>query len=193
MSENGGGWFQRLKAGLARSSQRLSDGITAIVAKRRLDDATLDELEELLIGADLGAGLAEEFVSAAAPHALQSGGDGRGNPRRARRGDGEVAGAGRPAAEARSAPRSPSSMLVVGVNGSGKTTTIGKLAKHFRDEGKSVVIAAGDTFRAAAVEQLKIWGERAGAGDVARGRRRRGGPRLRRLRGGAEARAPTCC
>jgi fused signal recognition particle receptor len=156
----GGGWFQRLKAGLQRSSQRLSEGITAIVGRRRLDDATLQELEELLIGADLGVTLAAEFV---------------GRLRRTRFNQ-EVSPEEIRAALAEEVAKSlslvdrplrlgeqkPFAILVVGVNGSGKTTTIGKLAQSYREAGKSVVIAACDTFRAAAVEQLKIWGERAG-------------------------------
>jgi fused signal recognition particle receptor len=161
MSE-GGGWFQRLKSGLARSSQRLTDGITAIVGRRRLDDRALQELEELLIGADLGTGLAEEFV---------------GRLRRTRFnqevGAEEIRGAlAEEVAKSLSlvdrplrteTKDKPFAILVVGVNGSGKTTTIGKLAQLFREGGKSVVIAACDTFRAAAVEQLAIWGERTGA------------------------------
>jgi fused signal recognition particle receptor len=167
MSENQGGWFQRLKAGLQRSSQRLSEGITAIVGRRRLDDETLQELEELLIGADLGTTLADEFV---------------GRLRRTRFNQ-EVAPEEIRAALAEEVAKSlslvdrplkpgaqkPFAILVVGVNGSGKTTTIGKLAQSYREAGKSVLIAACDTFRAAAVEQLKIWGERAGAPVLARG------------------------
>ena len=85
-------------------------------------------------------------------------------------------------------------MLVVGVNGSGKTTTIGKLAKLYRDEGKTVMLAAGDTFRAAAVEQLKIWGERTGVPVMAGAAGRRcGRPRLRRAGQARRRRAPTCC
>jgi fused signal recognition particle receptor len=163
-----GGWIGRLKAGLARSSQRLSEGITAIVGRRRLDDRTLGELEELLIGADLGTGLAAEFVARL----------------RRTRFDQEVAPEEIRLALAEEIAKSlalvdrplktlskakPFVILVVGVNGSGKTTTIGKLAQNFRDDGKRVVIAACDTFRAAAVEQLKIWGERTGAPVIARG------------------------
>jgi fused signal recognition particle receptor len=156
-----GGWFQRLKAGLQRSSQRLSEGIGAIVGRRRLDDATLDELEELLIGADLGATLAGEFVARL----------------RRTRFNQEVTAAEVRTALAEEVAKSlslvdrplklesaekPFVILVVGVNGSGKTTTIGKLAQFYREAGRNVIVAACDTFRAAAVEQLKIWGERAG-------------------------------
>ncbi|HXP29851.1 MAG TPA: signal recognition particle-docking protein FtsY [Stellaceae bacterium] len=161
------GWLGRLKSGLARSSQRLSEGITAIVGRRRLDERALEELEELLIGADLGAQIAGEFA---------------GRLRRTRFNQ-EVSAAEIRAALAEEVVKSlslidrpfvvdpahkPFVVLVIGVNGSGKTTTIGKLAKHFRAAGKQVVIAACDTFRAAAVEQLKIWGERSGVPVLAR-------------------------
>ena len=167
MSEERKGWFARLRSGLARSSSKLSDGIGGIFARRRLDDATLGELEELLIAADMGTGIAEEVTQRL----------------RRTRFNQEVAPEEIRAALAEEVAKSlslvdrpfrldpalkPMVVLVVGVNGSGKTTTIGKLAKQYRDAGKSVVIAAGDTFRAAAVEQLKVWGERAGAPVIAR-------------------------
>jgi fused signal recognition particle receptor len=166
MSE-GRGWFARLKAGLSRSSSKLSEGITGIFARRRLDDAALVELEELLIAADMGTGIAEEVTTRL----------------RRTRFNQDVAPEEIRAALAEEVAKSlalverplrldpalkPTVVLVVGVNGSGKTTTIGKLAKQFRDAGKTVVMAAGDTFRAAAVEQLKIWGERTGATVIAR-------------------------
>ena len=167
MSEERRGWFQRLRAGLGRSSSRLTDGIAGIFAKRRLDEAALGELEELLIAADLGTELAAEVT---------------GRLRRTRFNQ-EVAPEEIRAALAEEMAKSlalverplrldpatrPLVVLVVGVNGSGKTTTIGKLAKQYRDDDKTVLIAAGDTFRAAAVEQLRVWGERAGAAVVAR-------------------------
>jgi fused signal recognition particle receptor len=168
MSDERGGWFARLKAGLSRSSTRLSEGIGGIFARRRLDDATLAELEDLLISADLGVGIAEEVT---------------GRLRRTRFNQ-EIPPDEVRAALAEEMAKSlalvdrplkldpalkPTVILVVGVNGSGKTTTIGKLAQLYRDGGRRVVIAAGDTFRAAAIDQLKIWGERAGAAVVARG------------------------
>ena len=167
MSEAKTGWFSRLKEGLARSSARLSDGIAGIFTKRRLDDATLSELEELLIGADLGVGLASEatetlrrtrFNQEVAPEEI-----------RASLAE-DIARRLAPAAQPLAIDHTalPFVMLVVGVNGSGKTTTIGKLGKQFRESGWSVLMAAGDTFRAAAVEQLKIWGERAGVAVVAK-------------------------
>jgi len=167
MSEEKRSWLQRLKAGLARSSTRLAEGIGAIVTRRRLDDETLTQLEELLIAADMGVGIAAEIVATL----------------RRTRFDQEITADEIKLAVAQEVTRllepvakplrldpalKPHVILVVGVNGSGKTTTIGKLAKHYRDAGKVVVLAAGDTFRAAAVEQLKIWGERTGSTVVTR-------------------------
>ena len=167
MSEERKGWFARLRSGLARSSSKLSEGIGGIFARRRLDNETLGELEDLLIAADMGSGIAEEVTERL----------------RRTRFNQEVAPEEIRAALAEEVAKSlslvdrplkldpalkPMVVLVVGVNGSGKTTTIGKLAKQFRDQGLRVVMAAGDTFRAAAVEQLKIWGERTGAPVVAR-------------------------
>ncbi len=154
------GWLGQLRSGLARSSARLNEGINAIFLRRRLDDAALGELEDLLIASDMGVGVAGEVVAAL----------------RRTRFDQEVSPEEVRAALAVEVIRlvepvmkplrvdpavRPFVILVVGVNGSGKTTTIGKLAKQYRDEGKAVLLAAGDTFRAAAVEQLQIWGERA--------------------------------
>ena len=167
MSEAKTGWFSRLRHGLARSSARLSDGIAGIFTKRRLDDATLSELEELLIGADLGVSLASEatetlrrtrFNQEVAPEEI-----------RASLAE-DIARRLAPTAQPLAIDHTalPFVMLVVGVNGSGKTTTIGKLGKQFRENGWSVLMAAGDTFRAAAVEQLKIWGERAGVAVLAK-------------------------
>ncbi len=167
MSEERQGWFSRLREGLSKSSTRLTDGINAIFTRRRLDDEALGELEELLIASDMGVGVAEEVVEAL---------------RRTRFGQdvspeeirtalaAEVARLVEPVAKPlRLDPaRKPNVVLVVGVNGSGKTTTIGKLARQYRDQGKRVVLAAGDTFRAAAVEQLQIWGERTGCPVIVR-------------------------
>ena len=155
------GWFGRLKAGLSRSSARLGDGIAGIFNKRKLDEAALEELEELLITADLGvkaaaslaAGLAKtRFEKDVAPEEV----------RRALAAD--IAQILEPVARplAPEAAHKPHVVLVVGVNGTGKTTTIGKLAKHYRAQGLKVRLAAGDTFRAAAIEQLQLWGERTG-------------------------------
>jgi fused signal recognition particle receptor len=155
-------WLGRLAAGLKRSSSRLGEGIAGILVKRRLDKAALAALEDLLVSADLGPSTAGKLVEELGRGRLDK-----------EIGEGEVrellaasiarllAPAALPLALEPS--HRPHVVLVVGVNGSGKTTTIGKLAKFYRDAGKRVVLAAGDTFRAAAVEQLKIWGERVGA------------------------------
>ena len=167
MSEERQGWFSRLRTGLSKSSAALTGGINQIFLRRRLDAAALDELEELLIASDMGLGVAEEVVQTL---------------RRTRFGQ-EVSPEEVRAALATEIARlvepvqkplrldpakKPHVILVVGVNGSGKTTTIGKLARQYRDAGERVVLAAGDTFRAAAVEQLQIWGERTGSPVVVR-------------------------
>jgi fused signal recognition particle receptor len=160
------GWLGRLRAGLSRSSQKLAGGITDLLTKRRLDAGAIDELEEILIAGDLGvttasklaAGIAERRFGADASDA---------DIRGALAEDiAKVLGAVARPLEV-DAAHAPHVVLVCGVNGSGKTTTIGKLAKQFKDQGHRVMIAAGDTFRAAAVEQLQVWGERAGVSIVA--------------------------
>ncbi|HLI21194.1 MAG TPA: signal recognition particle-docking protein FtsY [Stellaceae bacterium] len=161
------GFFGRLKAGLTRSAQRLTEGIAAIVIKKKLDQQSLDELEELLIGADLGLGLAQQITEKLKRTRFNQ--EISNDEIRATLAESIVAAlqpCERPLAI--DAGPKPFVILVVGVNGSGKTTTIGKLAKLYGDSGKKVVLAAGDTFRAAAVEQLKIWGERARAEVIAR-------------------------
>lgn len=164
--ENSSGWFGRLKQGLGRTSNSLSSGVGGIFARRKLDEETLDELEDFLISADLGAELSEDirrdlshryFDRETSAEAVRE----------------VVAGWICKALEPVSQPlvidpaHRPNVILVIGVNGTGKTTTIGKLAKQFRISGKRVTLVAGDTFRAAAIDQLKIWGERAGCPVVA--------------------------
>lgn len=155
------GWFGRLKAGLQKSTSKFSEGITGIFTKRKLDAETLQELEDLLITADLGPqlaarltaefsknrfgkdisdtevkqALAQQMTEILAPYAAPLVLDGA---------------------------KQPQVVLIIGVNGVGKTTTIGKFARHYRTQGKKVMLAAGDTFRAAAISQLQIWGERTG-------------------------------
>ncbi|MBZ0217456.1 MAG: signal recognition particle receptor subunit alpha, partial [Fimbriimonadaceae bacterium] len=145
------GWFSRLKEGLARSSNQLTENITAVFTKRKLDDDTLQELEDVLIQADLGVETAMKITEEVAR--------GRFNKEISDQEIREILGAevakvlghvAKPLA-INSANR-PHIILVVGVNGTGKTTTIGKLAAKFRGEGKSVMLAAGDTFRAAAID-----------------------------------------
>jgi fused signal recognition particle receptor len=161
------GFFGRLKAGLTRSAQRLTEGITSIVTKKKLDQASLDELEELLIGADLGLGLAQQITGKLKSTRFNQ--EVSSDEIRATLAESIVT-ALKPTEQplAIDAAHKPFVMLVIGVNGSGKTTTIGKLAKLYADAGKKVVLAAGDTFRAAAVEQLKVWGERAHAEVISR-------------------------
>ncbi len=167
MSGERQGWFARLRAGLAKSSARLGEGINAIFLRRRLDDAALGELEDLLITSDMGVGVAGEVVATLRRTRFNQ----EVSPEEVRAALAEeVARLIRPVMRPlRLDPaKKPFAILVVGVNGSGKTTTIGKLARQFRAEGRRVVLAAGDTFRAAAVEQLQIWGERTGAPVVTR-------------------------
>src|SRR5690348_2312072 len=161
------GFFGRLKAGLTRSAQRLTEGITSIVSKRRLDQAALDELEELLIRADLGLGLAQQITEKLKTTRFNQ--EVSTEEIRAILAE-SIVDALTPTEQplAIDAAHKPFVLLVIGVNGSGKTTTIGKLAKLYRDAGKKVVLAAGDTFRAAAVEQLRVWGERTGSRVVTR-------------------------
>jgi fused signal recognition particle receptor len=160
------GWFGRLKAGLSRSAGQLGEQIGALFTKRKLDRAALDELEETLIKADLGVGTAGKIVAAIAKDRFEK--DISGEEIRI-----ALAESVMPLLQPVEQPLAldgnrPQVILVVGVNGVGKTTTIGKIASKLRDEGKKVMLVAGDTFRAAAVEQLKVWGERAKAPVLAR-------------------------
>lgn len=160
-------WFQRLRAGLTKTSSRLSDGITSVFTKRKLDDDTLQELEDLLIQADLGVDTSMRITDALASSKFDK--EISPDEVRAVLAD-EVQKVLVPVAVPLTIDDAhrPHVILVVGVNGTGKTTTIGKLAKQFTDSGKTVMLAAGDTFRAAAIEQLKIWGERTGSPVIAR-------------------------
>jgi fused signal recognition particle receptor len=156
------GFFSRLKEGLSRSTQKFSEGLGATFIGRKLDDAALEELEDVLVAADLGAAVARRIIR---------------NFRSSRFGrevtDAEVKAALAEEIAAILSPvakplvldrtKKPHVVLMVGVNGTGKTTTIGKLALQYRAEGLHPILVAGDTFRAAAVEQLQIWGERTGA------------------------------
>ncbi|MEM8575477.1 MAG: signal recognition particle-docking protein FtsY [Pseudomonadota bacterium] len=161
------GWFARLKAGVSRTSNALSENLTGVLTKRKLDDETLDELEEVLLKADLGFAMADrirERLSSGRHDKNISAEDVR------RVLAEEVANVLEPVAKPLElkASAKPHVILVVGVNGTGKTTTIGKLAYQFVRGGKTVMLAAGDTFRAAAIDQLKIWGGRVNADVVAR-------------------------
>jgi fused signal recognition particle receptor len=161
------GWLARLASGLSRTSSTLSRGVVDIFAKRKLDADALDELEDILIQADLGLAAATRIREA-----VGGGRFDRGIEPEAVKAilAEEIARSLEPVARPLTidAGKRPFVILVVGVNGSGKTTTIGKLAAKFAADGLKVILAAGDTFRAAAIEQLKIWAERAGAEIVAR-------------------------
>jgi fused signal recognition particle receptor len=159
-------WWKRLSGGLKRTSASIGGAIADLVTKRKLDQAMLDEIEEVLIRADLGIDVAARVASAV----------GEGRYDQAITPD-EVKAVVADEVEKIMAPvarplaighNKPFVVLVVGVNGSGKTTTIGKLAAKLHAEGRSVMLAAGDTFRAAAIDQLKIWGGRSGASVIAR-------------------------
>ncbi len=162
-----GSWFQRLTAGLKKTSAKLTEGITSVFTKRKLDAATLEELEDLLIQADLGVETSTRITEALAKGRYNKSID----PEEVKAILAEeVAKVLAPVAKPLviDAGKKPHVVLVVGVNGTGKTTTIGKLAKQHVAAGRRVMLAAGDTFRAAAIDQLKIWGERTGAPVIAR-------------------------
>src|SRR6202142_197397 len=160
-------WWRRLSSGLKRTSGALGTAVADLVTKRKLDRAMLDDIEDVLLRADLGTEVSVRIADAV----------GKGRYDKAISAD-EVKAVVATEVEKVLAPvakpleidasKKPFVILVVGVNGSGKTTTIGKLAAKFAADGLKVALAAGDTFRAAAIEQLKIWAARAGADIVAR-------------------------
>lgn len=166
-NEQKSSWLKRLSSGLSRSSSQLSDNIAAVFTKRKLDDVALEELEDVLLQADLGYDTTLKIVDSLAKQRLGKNVT-----------DEEVRSIMAEEMEKVLTPvampleldleRKPHVILVVGVNGSGKTTTIGKLSQKLFDSGYSTMLAAGDTFRAAAIEQLIIWGERTGSKVVSR-------------------------
>jgi fused signal recognition particle receptor len=153
-------WFDRLKSGLSRSSNRLVDGIHQALGGRKLDEEALTELEETLIASDLGPSVASRIVESLRSRRFEAIDDDAVRNVFAE----EIAKVLAPVARTFDPKEGlkPQVVLVVGVNGSGKTTTVGKLANGYTQAGWKVMVAACDTFRAAAVSQLKIWGERAG-------------------------------
>ncbi|MHA6288010.1 signal recognition particle-docking protein FtsY [Maricaulis sp. CAU 1757] len=166
MSEKKPGFFSRLTEGLRRSSSKLGENVSAIFTKRKLDAAALEELEDVLIGADLGATAAMRVTDRLARDRFDT-----------EVSDEEVRGALADVVAETLQPlekpldltgATPQVVLFVGVNGSGKTTTLGKIAVKLKREGRNPILAAGDTFRAAAIEQVSVWGERAGAPVVKR-------------------------
>ena len=152
-------WFSRLKDGLSVSSNKVVSGITGIFTEKRLDEETLEQLEDLLISSDLGVNVANRLIKTLSEQKFDKQVSDR-EVRETFAKDIELI--LEPVAKPILIEQSPKPhvILVCGVNGSGKTTTIGKLAQQWKAEGKSVCLAAGDTFRAAAIEQLKVWGER---------------------------------
>ena len=154
-------WWRRLSSGLKRTSTSLGTAVADLVTKRKLDRAMLEDIEDVLLRADLGTDVAARIAEAV----------GAGRYDKAISAD-EVKNVVATEVEKVLSPvakplvidtsHSPFVILVVGVNGSGKTTTIGKLSAKFSAEGRKVMLAAGDTFRAAAIEQLEVWGERSG-------------------------------
>ncbi len=160
-------WFQRLASGLKRSSDQLTTNITSVFTKKKLDAAMLEDLEDILIQSDFGLEMASQVtdtlrrdrfdrdISAEEVREVLSG---------------EIVKVLDPVAKPLviDTTQKPFVILMIGVNGSGKTTTIGKLASLYSAQGKKVMLAAGDTFRAAAIEQLQVWGQRTGAPVVAK-------------------------
>ncbi len=159
-------WLKKLTSGLSKTSARVTSSLSSLLGRSSIDAASIEEVEDALISADLGTAAAARLAERVRRHKF----------------DGEVTAQALAAAladgiteilEPVAAPlvpqpgNRPHVVLLVGVNGSGKTTTAGKLAQQWRQEGKSVMLAAGDTFRAAAIEQLQIWGERTGTEVIA--------------------------
>ena len=159
-------WLKKLTSGLSKTSARVTSSLSSLLGRSSIDAASIEEVEDALISADLGTAAAARLAERVRRHKF----------------DGEVTAQALAAAladgiteilEPVAAPlvpqpgNRPHVVLLVGVNGSGKTTTAGKLAQQWRREGKSVMLAAGDTFRAAAIEQLQIWGERTGTKVIA--------------------------
>ena len=163
-----GGWLGRLRAGLSRSSGKLRESIGAVANRRRLDGATLEEIEDALVAGDLGIATSAALVAELSRRRFN-----REVTDEEVLGDlaEHIAGILEPLATPLEpdAGNRPHVVVVMGVNGTGKTTTIGKLARFHAERNRKVVLAAGDTFRAAAIEQLEIWGQRTGA-TVVKGR-----------------------
>jgi len=156
------GWLAKLKAGLSRSTDKLGDNLAGLLVRAKLDDAMLEDIEEALIASDLGPAMAARVTARLRDEKFDRDIDLAGVRETVAAEIGAVLGKVAQPIEIVAFPR-PQVVLVVGVNGSGKTTTIAKLAHLFIEQDYRVMLAAGDTFRAAAIAQLKIWGERAGA------------------------------
>ncbi len=152
-------WLKKLKSGLSRSSSKITEGISGIVTRRKLDDEMLEELEELLIASDLGVATSAKIIAEFSKNRFNK--EISSEEVKLALAE-EISKVIEPVALKLEPDTSPFAIMMVGVNGNGKTTTTGKLAQQFRDSGKKVMIAACDTFRAAAVEQVAVWGKRVG-------------------------------
>jgi fused signal recognition particle receptor len=158
-------WLDRLREGFTKTADKVADNLTGLVSQQALDTATLDDIEEALIASDLGPEASKRIREAIAARRFEQL-DERGlRTILAEEIEAILAPVAKPL-EITGFPR-PHVILVIGVNGSGKTTTIGKLAHWLKEQDYGVLLAAGDTFRAAAIEQLKIWGDRVGAPVIA--------------------------
>lgn len=159
-------WFKKLKSGLSNTSSKVTQSLSSLLGRSKLDAASLEEVEDALIAADLGTASAMKLAAAMNKHKFDGPVDQDSLAAALADGITEIL---EPVARpiAIDSANDPHVVLLVGVNGSGKTTTAGKLAQQWRAQGKSVMLAAGDTFRAAAIEQLQIWGERTGTEVVA--------------------------
>ena len=162
----GVGFFEKIKKGLSRSSSKISQGITDIFTKKKLDATTLQQLEELLIMSDIGPVTSARLAAAVAKTRFDNDVEADDIKQALAVEIENILQAAEKDIFGQDAH--PFVILMAGVNGTGKTTTIGKLASQFKSEGKKVLLAAGDTFRAAAVEQLKVWGERVGCDVIAK-------------------------
>lgn len=154
-------WLKKLTSGLSKTSSRVTASLSSLLGRSSIDAASLEDLEDALISADLGTAAAAAIAARVKSHKFD--GEVTAQALAAALSDG-LAERLEPVAKPLEidAGHQPHVVLLVGVNGSGKTTTAGKLAQQWRQEGKSVMLAAGDTFRAAAIDQLKVWGERTG-------------------------------
>ena len=159
---SGGSWWQRLSSGLARSSSALGQGISDLITKRKLDSDTLQDFEDVLIRADLGNTVSARIIESLRKGRFEKDIEVEEVRTILAR---EIETVLRPVAHPLviNPDHKPFVIVMAGVNGAGKTTTIGKLTAKFRREGRSVLLTAGDTFRAAAIEQLQVWGQRTGA------------------------------
>ena len=159
-------WFKKLKSGLSKTSSKVTSSLSSLLGRSKLDASSLEEVEDALIAADLGTASALKLAAAMNKHKFDGPVTSESLALALANGISDIL---EPVAQPIDidAANKPHVVLLVGVNGSGKTTTAGKLAQQWSAMGKSVMLAAGDTFRAAAIEQLQVWGERTGTQVIA--------------------------